>query len=210
VNLKIAEEPLPPASADLGQTALGKTARLSGVMTGAVLSPAIQEWPHAWHFFDLDADYRLNWPAHIPQVEASRDTKELAEWASQNGVDLMCITHRSQDGTETYVLRALEMKVRQIDSRDLRNLDTLIAGGKLPEGRAVGELLMHYDAKTQQLAPDANAAFLFITREGNMGVIETTDRITRTGNVAGIASGSSSGGVGFHKGVQFNLKSIVP
>jgi beta-lactamase regulating signal transducer with metallopeptidase domain/5-hydroxyisourate hydrolase-like protein (transthyretin family) len=205
VDLKVAEEPLPPAP-----EALGKAARLSDVMSGAVLSPAIQKGPHAWHFFDLDAEYRLNWPAHIPQVEASRDSKELAEWASQNGVDLMCITHRSSDGTENYVLRALGMRVRQIDSRDLRNLDALIAGGKLPEGRPVGELLMHYDAKTQQLVPDANAAFLFITREGGMGVIETTDRITRTGNVAGIASSSSSGGAGFHKGVQFDLKAIIP
>ena len=205
VNLNVADEPLPPAP-----QALGKTARLSGVMSGAVLSPAIQEGQHAWHFFDLDAGYRLNWPARIPKVEASRDAKELAEWASQNGVDLMCITHRAQDGTETYVLRALGMKVREIDARDLRNLDTLIAAGTLPEGRPVGELLMHYDAKSEQLVPDANAAFLFITREGSMGVIETTDRITRTADLTGIAASPSSGGVGFHKGVQFNLKAIIP
>ena len=205
VNLNVAHEPLPPAP-----EALGKTARLSGVMSGAVLSPAIQEGEHAWHFFDLDAGYRLNWPAHIPKVEASRDAKELAEWARQNGVDLMCITHRAQDGTETYVLRALGMKVRQIDARDLRNLDTLIAAGTLPEGRPVGELLMHYDARSEQLVPDANAAFLFITREGNMGLIETTDRVTRTADLTGIAASPSSGGVGFHKGVQFNLKAIIP
>jgi hypothetical protein len=122
----------------------------------------------------------------------------------------MCITHRSPDGTETFVLRALGMKVREIYPRELRNLDKLIAAGTLPEGRPVGELLMHYDAKSQQLVPNANAAFLFITREGNMGLIETTDRITRTADLTGTAAGSSSGGVGFHKGVQFNLKAIVP
>ena len=205
VKLNVADEPLPPAP-----EALGKAARVSGVMSGAVLSPAIQKGEHAWHFFDLDTGYRPNWPARIPQVEASRDAKELAEWASQNGVDLMCITHRAQDGTETYVLRALGMKVRQIDARDLRNLDKLIAAGSLPEGRPVGELLMHYDAKSEQLVPDANAAFLFITREGSMGVIETTDRITRTADLTGIAASPSSGGVGFHKGVQFSLKAIIP
>ena len=80
------------------------------------------------------------------------------------------------------MLRALGMKVREINPRDLRNLDRLIAAGTLPEGRPVGELLMHYDTKSQQFVPDANAAFLFITREGNMGVIETTDRVTRTAN----------------------------
>ena len=163
-------------------------------MTGAVLSPAIQEGQHAWHFYDLDTGYRPNWPTRIPRDEAARDAKQLADWASQNGVDLMCITHRSPDGTETYVLRALGMKVREINARDLRNLDKLIAAGTLPEGRPVGELLMHYDTESQQLVPDANAAFLFITREGNMGVIETTDRVTRTADLTGIAAGSPSPG----------------
>ena len=107
------------------------------------------------------------------------------------------------------MLRALGMKVREINPRDVRNLDKLIAAGTLPEGRPVGELLMHYDAKSQQLVPDANAAFLFVTREGNMGLIETTDRVTRTADLTGIA-GSPSPGVGFHKGVRFNLKAIIP
>jgi beta-lactamase regulating signal transducer with metallopeptidase domain/5-hydroxyisourate hydrolase-like protein (transthyretin family) len=204
-NLKVDDEPLPPAS-----QALGPTARLFGEWAGAVLSPAIEAGQHAWHFYDLDTGYRPNWPTTIPKVEASRDAKPLAEWASQNGVDLMCITHRSPDGTETFVLRALGMKVREINPRELRNLDKLIAAGTLPEGRPVGELLMHYDAKSQQLVPNANAAFLFITREGNMGLIETADRITRTADLTGTAAGSSSGGVGFHKGVQFNLKAIIP
>jgi hypothetical protein len=79
----------------------------------------------------------------------------------------------------------------------------------LPEGRPVGELLMHYDTKSQKLVPDANAAFLFITREGNMGVIETTDRVTSTANLSGMAYGPPPG-VGFHKGVRFNLKEIIP
>jgi hypothetical protein len=206
VNLNVADEPLPPAPAP---QALGKTARLSGEMIGAVLSPAIENGQHAWHFYDLDTGYRPNWPTQIPRDEASGDAKQLADWASQSGVDLMCITHRSPDGTETYVLRALGMKVREINPRDLRNLDRLIATGTLPEGRPVGELLMHYDTQSQQLVPDANAAFLFVTREGNMGLIETTDRVTRTANLSGLAS-SPSPGVGFHKGVRFNLKAIVP
>ena len=58
--------------------------------------------------------------------------------------------------------------------------------------------------------PDANAAFLYITREGSMGVIETTDRVTRTANLTGLPSGSPWPGVGFHKGVRFNLKAIIP
>ena len=205
VNLNANDEPLPPAP----QT-LGKNARVVGVMSGAVISPAVQEGQHAWHFYDLDTGYRPNWPAAIPRNEAAGGAKLLADWASQSGIDLMCLTHRAADGTETYVLKALGMTVREISPRDVRNLDTLIAAGTLPEGRPVGELLMHYDTDQEQLVPNANAAFLFTTREGSMGVIEITDRITRTGNLTGIPVGAASGGVGFHKGVQFNLKSIIP
>lgn len=122
----------------------------------------------------------------------------------------MCVTHRSSDGKETYVLRAIGMKVREINSRELRDLDRLISAGTLPEGRPVGELLMHYNTESKQYVPDANAAFIFVTSEGNTGLIEITDRITRTANMTGLASGSSPGGVGFHLGVQFNLKEIIP
>ena len=210
VNLKVGDEPLPPAS-----QVLGKTARLSGGVNGAVLSPATQEGQYAWHACDLDAGSGANWPARIPRDDPARDPKQLAEWASQSGVDLICVTYRSPDGAETYVLRALGMKVREINARDLRNLDRLIAAGTLPEGRPVGDLLMHYDTKSQQFVPDANAAFLFITREGNMGVIETTDRINRTANVSGNATGpppaaGPSSGAGSYNGVRFNLKEIIP
>ena len=41
-------------------------------------------------------------------------------------------------------------------------------------------------------------------------MIETTDRITRTADLTGqIATGEPSG-IGFFKGVKFNLKTIVP
>jgi len=131
-------------------------------MDRSILSPATEEGQYACYAYDLDTGYRPNWPARIPRDEAARDPKQLAEWASQSGVDLICITYRSPDGIETDVLRALGMKVREINPRDLRNFDRLITAGTLPEGRPVGELLMHYDTKSQQLVPDANAAFLFI------------------------------------------------
>jgi beta-lactamase regulating signal transducer with metallopeptidase domain len=210
VNLSIADEPLPPTP-----RAPGKTARLSGGMIGAGLSPATQEVPHVGCSLDLDTGYVPKWPTWIPRDEAARDPKRLAEWASQSGVDLICVTYRSPNGAENYVLRALGMKVREMSARDLRNLDRLLAAGTLPEGRPVGDLLMHYDAKSQQFVPDANAAFLFITREGNMGVIETTERGTRTANRTGNASGpppaaGPSSGAGSYSGVQFNLKEIIP
>ena len=210
VNLNVGDEPLPPAS-----FALGKTARLSGELTGAVLSPATQEGQHVWHAYDLDTGSGANWPAWIPRDDPTRDPKQLADWAFQSGVDLICVTYRSPDGAETCVLRALGMKVREMSARDFRNLDRLIAAGTLPEGRPVGDLLMHFDTQSQQFVPDANAAFLFITREGNMGVIETTDRVTHTANRSGNTTGpppaaGPSSGAGSYSGVRFNLTAIIP
>jgi hypothetical protein len=105
------------------------------------------------------------------------------------------------------VLRAFDMQVREISPRDVRNIERLVRAGTLPEGRPVGELLLHYDAASQKLTPE-NGAFLYVTREGTMGVIEVTDRVTRVADLTGL--GGPPAGVGFHKGVRFNLTTIVP
>ena len=206
VNLVVVDEVLPPASKTLGPNA--RIAEHEG-WTGAVLSPAIQQGPHAWHFYDLDTGNKPQWPAEIPKDEPKIDQKKLADWAAENGVNLMCVTHRAADGTETFVLRTFGLTAWEIGPRDLRNIDRLIAAGKLPEGREVGDLLMHYDAESEELVPAANGAFIFITREGSLGMIEVTDRVVRTQNLTGLA-GQPPAGVGFHLGVRFNLRMIIP
>ena len=57
---------------------------------------------------------------------------------------------------------------------------------------------------------DRNGAFVYVTREGSMGLIETTDRVTQTADLTGMPAGNAPAGVGFKTGVRFNLKSIVP
>lgn len=205
VNVTVIDEELPPVSLTLGPKA--RMADGEG-MAHAVLSPAIENGQHVWHFYDLDTGRQPKWPAHIPRDETRFDQKQLADWAAENGVDLMCITHRAEDGTETYVLKSFEMKAWEIGPRDLRSIDRLIAAGTLPEGKDVGDLLMHYDAASQQFVPDANGAFIFITREGSLGLIETTDRVVSTAVVRGLSAPQA--GAGFHKGVRFNLKPIIP
>jgi beta-lactamase regulating signal transducer with metallopeptidase domain len=203
VNLTGVREELPPAPASLGPNA-----RLGEGTIGETLCAVGENGKYAAHFLDLDTGYEPIWPGSIPKDEAQLDQKQLAKWAAENGIDLMCITHHSPDGTSTFVLRAFDMKVWEINRRDLRNIDKLIAAGKLPEGPMVGELLMHYDSDSKKFVPDANAAFIFVTREGNMGLLETTDRITRTADGFGRPGFPPS--VGFHKGVRFNLKAIIP
>jgi hypothetical protein len=204
VDLKGDDEPLPPVA-----TRLGPGARLGEGVIGAVLSPAIEGGGHTEYFYDLDTGADPGWPDHIPRDEARMDGKQLVDWAAARGVDLMCATHRAADGTQTFVLRSFGMRAWEISPRDLRNLDKLIAAGTLPKGHDVGEWLMHYDEGSKRSVPDANAAFIYVTREGSMGLIETTDRVTRTADLTG-GFGDPPAGVGFHKGVRFNLKSIIP
>jgi beta-lactamase regulating signal transducer with metallopeptidase domain len=204
VNLRGDDGPPPPAT-----TRLEPGARMGEGVTGAILSPAMQEGTYAEYFYDLDTGAHPRWPAHLPRDEARVDQKQLADWATDSGVDLLCVTHRAPDGTQTFVLRSFGMRAWEIGPRELRNIDKLVAAGTLPKGHDVGELLMHYDDGSKQSVPDANAAFIYVTREGNMGLIETTDRVTRTADLTG-RMGDPPAGVGFHKGVRFNLKSIIP
>ena len=205
VNLSVDETPPPPA-----RSQLGPKARFEGSVMGQVLSPAVQDGQFAEYFYDLDTGSSPNWPADFPRDESRFDQGRLANWAAENGVDLMCVTHRAADGKQTFVLRSFGMKAWELSARELRNIDKLIAAGTLPKGRDVGDLLMHFDAHSKQAVPDANAAFIYETREGNMGLIEITDRVTQTADLSGMMMGEPPAGVGFKKGVRFNLKAIVP
>jgi hypothetical protein len=201
-ELQITDEPLPPAVA-----ALSSNASTQGVWSGMVLSPPDEQGRYVNHLMDLDTSLQPGWPKDIPQNEAAIGQEGFSAWAAENGVDLMCVTYTAPDGTESYVLRVFDMQVREIGPRDLRNLERLVRAGTLPEGRPVGELLLHHNAESQTLKPE-NGAFLFVTREGTMGVIEVTDRVTRVADLTG--AGGAPAGVGFHKGVRFNLTRIVP
>ena len=194
MNLKVENAPLPPA-----QTTLGSNARFEDSTIGETLSPAVEE---GRYFLDLDSGSRPQWPANLSRDETRIDQKQLADWAAENGVDLMCVTHRGPDGKQTFVLRSIGMKAWEISARDLRNIDKLIAAGTLPKGHDAGELLLHFDESSKRSIPDANASFIYVTREGSMGLIEITGRVANLG--------SGIGDAGVQKGVRFNWKSILP
>ncbi len=134
---------------------------------------------------------------------------DLAQWAVETGVDLTCVTHRPSEEEPAYALRAFDMRVREISLWDAENIEKRLQSGKIPEGRRVGELLLHYDTETQKYVPEANAAFIYVTREGGMGLIQVTDRVTRTANLTGLPAGNPTKGVGFRKGVRFNHRTII-
>jgi hypothetical protein len=70
-------------------------------------------------------------------------------------------------------------------------------------------LLLHYDTQAKKYVPDANGAFLYVTREGGMGMVLVTDRVTRKQNLSGLPADDPMPGVGFQKGVRFTHRLIV-
>lgn len=205
VGLESIDEELPAPS-----TQLGPQSRVEGVISGATLSPAIEKGRYVHHFCDLDTGYQPKWPTDFPRDESKLDPHQLDKWADANGVDLMCVKYKAPNGSESFVLKSFGMKAWEITPRDLRNIDRLVAAGKLPQGHEMDGLLMHYDEGTKTHDPGVNAAFIYITKEGSIGVIEVTDRITQTADLTGRPAGAAPTGVGFFKGVKYNLKSIIP
>ena len=69
-------------------------------------------------------------------------------------------------------------------------------------------MLIHADPGTGELTANVNAAFLYTTREGTHGLIDTTDRVVRTADLTG-RTGDPPAGVGFRRGVRFDWKPLA-
>ena len=112
------------------------------------------------------------------------------------------------DGKITYTLIGIGLQLWEIDPFDAENIAKRVAEGKLPEGREVKDALLHYDARTDQYVPKRGSSFVYVTREHGLGVITITDFVTQVRDLTGSPL-SPPQGVGFHRGVRFNYKSIV-
>jgi hypothetical protein len=175
---------------------------------GATLSPANYEVRGAKYFVDLETGYQPQWPADVPRDEARIDFARLGAWAAENGVDLMCVTHRAGDAA-SFELRAFGAKVRQLSSRERRNLNDALRKAQLPAGREVVDVLLPTDEEGRP-APGAKASFVVETREGGRYVIDVTDRVTRTADLTGTPSGMEPAGVGLYLGVRYDVGDIAP
>jgi len=203
VNLQIKEEPLPPLPGDLGPTA-----RLVNEWSGMTLSPFSKERDAGSCFYDLDTGYSPKWPENISSDQDGLNGKELAKWAKESGIDLMCVTHKSPDGKITYELCGFELTAWELSPREVRNLDRSISAGIFPSGTPVSDLLIPSNSETNQPVPDSYGTFAFTTREGTKGLIEIGGRVNQvrdlTGQVADVKD------VGSHLGVRFNVSTVIP
>ena len=157
-------------------------------------------------FLDLDTGFRPKLDIAIPNT--SDRQAQLSEWTAGNGADLMCEEIITKDGTVSYVLRGFGLRLWRIKQRDVENLEKRLRTGNAELSPFEGDLLTAVDPVTKKPLPNQNASFVFETRQGGLGVIQITDRITKVQDLTGQPAGFGPKGVGFFKGVKFNFRSI--
>ncbi len=175
---------------------------------GWVLSPIGNKGRGKTFFMDIDTGLTPAWPKHLPREDSSPQTIAAAQkWAAGKGADLMCVARDDGEGQSPFALHGIGMKIWQIDPLDAKNLEKRLKEGKLPEGRPAEDWLMHYDAQTKQYRSQRGSCFLYLTREGGLGVITVTDFVTQARDITGAFSVPQ--GVGFHLGVRFDFKTVA-
>ena len=147
--------------------------------------------------------------------DSDKDTKKkptteeaATKWASDHGVDLMCVAQPLDDGTVQYVLKGVGLQLWEIDPLDARNIERRLKEGKLPEGRRLDQpALLHFDAKSGKYVAQTGCSFLYLTKDESLGLITITDFITEARDITGMAGAPK--GVGFYRGVMFDLEAIA-
>lgn len=188
---------------------LTKNAATDAGLRGATLTP-IGDADHGAQFLaDLDSGKHLKWPEDLPAEDASPAAVEATtKWASDHGVDLMCVAQPLKDGTLEYMLVGVGLQLWEIDPLDARNIELRLKEGKLPAGRKLDQPeLLHFDAKSNKHVARTGCSFLYLTKDESLGLITITDFITEARDISGQVSAPK--GVGFYRGVMFDLTAIA-
>jgi hypothetical protein len=216
--------PALPAADQSPPALLDNTSRIGGGSMGNVVSPADETNRYATRLLDLDIGLQVAWPSNVPTTEEGARSPELLTWAREHGVDLTCVVQKSSDGTPKYVLRVIDMSVVRMSPQDVRNLDKRFQSGATPRDNPTAARLEGFNWATnliQQMSAgefltlddsqnNEKTAYIYQTKQGNYGLIEITDLITRTSDLTGTPAGMEPRGTGFHRGVQFSHHEIVP
>ena len=80
--------------------------------------------------------------------------------------------------------------------------------GQIPEGRKLDQpALLHFDQKSSKYVAQTDVSFLYLTTDHGLGIITITDFVTEARDITGMAGAPK--GVGFHRGVRFDVTAIA-
>ena len=207
---KVDLQPLPPLDLSSLPTGLrlSENAQIDRSSSGQTLAP-IGDQNGNRYFLDVDTGRTIDWPESLSRGDRSASSIEQATaWAAKQGLDLICLPHDDGSEKSPFVLRGIEMQVWEIDPWDAANIGKRIKQGRLPQGRKIDDgLLLHFDPKTNRRFPKIGTSFLYLSREDGLGIITITDFVTQVRDITGMFQAPA--GVGYHRGVRFDWKTIA-
>jgi hypothetical protein len=125
-------------------------------------------------FLDFDTGRTARLPDKWRSAEdISLHVDSILAWAGREGFDLMGTeTVSPVDGQRVFVLRSIGMPAWELGKERWKmNANDVTLESLQAESFPADTLLVHYDAETQSIDPKATATFLYMTREGTVGLL---------------------------------------
>lgn len=187
----------------------GASVKLTGAGWGGVIQ-SVHDTGKAC-FIDLDTRREAGWPDELPPLGKTRlESPELLAWVRQAGFDVVGITHTPEGETQPlYCLLPFDLRAWRITETQHRLLPEIIGGKQpYPLDQPVDLLVPRREVPKPRDPKHSGDSFLFVTREGNAGVLRMTAQVTEAKNMTGYASTDDDifQDTGFDRGVKFVLK----
>jgi hypothetical protein len=211
--------PVPSASADQPFPTGDKVRASNGWANVIVGPPQAQDYYRT--FKDLDTGREIKWPRELPDSSKAK-ADEIAAFAAREGFDLRGIEYTAPGSDRShYAIQGFGLRAWQVDNSRYETIENDLRENKPPAlDRPAGDLLMDLDPKTERHHPENQATFLFVTREGTVGILQLTGLVTEVfrgggfGAPAGINRPDGAGAAapvlpsayGFYRGVQIQYK----
>ncbi len=163
--------------------------------------------------FDLDTGRTAGLPKKWRSPEAiDAHFDEILAWAASEGFDLLGTDYVDFDGRRYFALRQIGLQAWELGPDRWKKLPaTIRIDALLKEGVPAKNWLLHIDKESGQLDPKATVPFLYITREGNPGVlyvgIEVQDDSLKPGGI--VMGDSELDPVAFTKGRRFAFTELM-
>lgn len=206
-KVEIPEPVVPP---DLTGIPYGPGVKAAGAMSGVIASVLERDDTLPKGFFplalvDIDTGRFVRWPEFLPPAgEIAGREAELEAWAAREGIDLMGTQYRPPGSDKPlYILKPFGMRAWRIEDRRYETLEAELQNAQVRLGVPADGYLADYDAATNTFHPERKATFLFITREGTCGVLQSVCQVTKRARI-GDPAGDDEAGLYF--GVKVNTK----
>lgn len=132
-------------------------------------------------FLDLDTGRSDTMPPHLKDKELSeQDRIDLLAWCEKEGFDVFCDQIDERNSNLHYVLRGIGLRAWQVEEKLWsEGFESKSWSEIAKEGRVVnGDQLIPFVEEDGKLDPTATGVFLFVTREGNPGLIYLGPEVT--------------------------------